>query len=62
MYVVTGNRSSVSEAGVDITSCKEELEHLFADDGEFGHPFRGLESEYQQRKYFKTHFDFVVRI
>ena len=52
----------LSEAGIDAMSCKADLDHLFSDNGEFGHPFSGLETEYQQHKYFKSHFNFVVRI
>ena len=52
----------LSEAGVDTTSFNADLDYPFSDNGEFVHLFCGLESEYQQKKYFKTHFNFVVRI
>ena len=48
----------LSEAGIDAMSCKADLDHLFSDNGEFGHPISGLETEYQQHKYFKSHYYF----
>ena len=38
------------------------LAPLFRDSGEFGRPFQGLETTYQQMKYFKQHFNFIVRL
>lgn len=36
------------------------LAPLFKDDGQFGQPFRGLETTYQQMKYFREHFNLIV--
>ena len=38
------------------------LAPLFRDSGVFGRPFQGLETTYQQMKYFKQHFNFIVRL
>jgi len=50
----------LDEKNVSIGSCKAELDNLFSERGEFGSPFVGLETEYLQKKYFKTHFDLIV--
>lgn len=34
----------------------------FSPEGKYGKPFRGLETEYYQLKYFKEHLSMVVRI
>lgn len=39
---------------------KQNLDHLFSDDGEFCCPFLGLETQHQQLKFYQSHFDFVV--
>ena len=38
------------------------LATLFRDDGQFGHPFGGLETTYHQIKYFRKHFNFIVSL
>lgn len=36
------------------------LDALFSVDGDYGRPFAGLETQHQQDKYYKTHFQFIV--
>lgn len=36
------------------------LDDLFDQDGVFGRPFLGMETQHQQHKYYTTHFEFVV--
>ena len=36
------------------------LNQIFDSDGSYGRPFRGLETEYRQRKYYKDNFHMVV--
>lgn len=50
---------ALSAAGVD-PQIICSLAPLFRDDGQFGHPFGGLETTYQQIKYFRKHFNFIV--
>ena len=38
------------------------LDPVFDVDGQYGRPFKGLESEYRQLKYFKEKFAMVVRV
>lgn len=41
----------------------DEIEGLFsADDGTYSSPFHGLETQHQQEAFYRTHFNFVVRI
>jgi len=49
---------ALSAAGVD-PQIICSLAPLFRDDGQFGHPFGGLETTYQQIKYFRKHFNFI---
>jgi hypothetical protein len=38
-----------------------ELSTLFSEDGSFGRPFHGLETQHQQLSFCRTHFNFIVR-
>ncbi len=49
----------LSNAGV-ASSQIPDLQTVFNPDGPFGRPFRGLESTYQQTKYYREHFGLVV--
>lgn len=49
----------LAKAGIPLSSVSG-LEALFKEDGENGRPFLGLETQYQQLKYYRTHFHFVV--
>ena len=49
--------SKLTEAGVP---SMPELDALFSEDGVNGHPFLGLETQHQQQKYYRDHFNFIV--
>ena len=49
-------QSGVSQAAID------GLQLLFSRDGIFGHPFQGLETQYQQLKFYRQHFNLVVSL
>ena len=49
-------RSKLTEAGV---LSMPELDALFSEDGVNGHPFFGLETQHQQQKYYRDHFNFI---
>ena len=49
------------EEGMLSSSC-DKLNNLFDENGHYGCPFKGLETQYQQMKYFKTHFHYIVRM
>lgn len=51
--------AKLREAGV-VPSSVPGLEALFGVDGENRHLFRGLETQHQQLKIYKTHFHLVV--
>ena len=50
-------RSELTEAGIPSLP---GLDALFSEDGVNGHPFFGLETQHQQLKYYKAHFNFIV--
>ena len=58
-YTHAGNEIAKEEGG-SLSLC-EKIKVLF-DDGEYGRPFKGLETHYQQMKYIKTHFQYIVSI
>lgn len=39
----------------------EQLDPLFTEDSEFTRPFVKVESPHQQLKFYREHFDFIVR-
>lgn len=41
-------------------STLSSIERLFDDSGVFGRPFLGLETQYQQVKYYSNHFGLIV--
>ena len=49
----------LTEAGISPASLPG-LSDIFDPNGEFGRPFLGLETQYQQLKFYKTHYQFVV--
>lgn len=49
----------ISDAGLDIDSVPQ-LKDIFDPNGEFGRPFRGVETSYQLLKHCKESFGFVV--
>lgn len=49
----------LTEAGVNLASVPG-LEVIFDPEGEFGHPFSGLETQHRQMKYYKQHLGLVV--
>ena len=49
----------LGEAGV-VASSVPGLDALFMEEGENGHLFAGLETQHQQLKYIKTHFNLIV--
>ena len=49
--------SRLTEAGVTMLP---GLDALFSEDGANARPFLGLETQHQQLKYYKTHFNFIV--
>lgn len=49
------------EAGISPPSVPG-LKEIFDPNGEFGRPFLGLETQYQQLKFYKTHYQFVVSL
>jgi hypothetical protein len=49
-------QSGVSQTTID------ELQPLFSGDGIFGRPFQGLETHYQQLKFYRQHFNLVVSL
>lgn len=49
-------QSGVSQAVVD------GLQPFFSGDGIFGRPFQGLETQYQQLKFYRQHFNLVVSL
>lgn len=53
-------KQHLENSGVDESSITS-LDPLFDSDGYYGRPFKGLETEYRQLKYFKENFHMVVR-
>jgi len=51
--------SVLNAAGVSSSSIPE-FNELFDRDGPFGRPFSGLETQHQQLRFYKTHFQFIV--
>lgn len=49
----------LSASGISASSIPG-LDDLFDQDGVFGRPFLGMETQHQQHKYYTTHFQFVV--
>ena len=49
-----------NEGGLSLSLC-DKLNNIFDENGQYGCPFKDLETQYQQMKYFKTHFRYVVR-
>ena len=49
-------QSGASQAAVD------GLQLLFSGDGTFGRPFQGLETQYQQLKFYRQHLNLVVSL
>lgn len=52
-------KKRLEEAGIDVANIPG-FDDLF-DQDEVKHPFFGLETQYQQLKFYKTHFNFIVR-
>ncbi len=52
--------NNVLEASGVSASSISGLDDLFDQDGVFGRPFLGMETQHQQHKYYTTHFQFVV--
>ena len=50
------SQTSVSQAAID------GLQPLFSGEGIFGRPFQGLETQYQQLKFYRQHFNLVVSL
>ena len=44
------------------TSMKEDVDVLFSEQHEFSYPFSGLETQHQQLKFYRNHFNFIVRV
>ena len=49
----------LTEAGISPASLPG-LNEIFDPSGEFGRPFLGLETQYQQLKFYQAHYQFVV--
>ena len=47
-------QSGVSQATID------GIQPLFSDCGTYAHPFQGLETQYQQLKFYRQHFNLIV--
>ncbi len=55
----SGVCSALQAAGITPSSVPG-LEDLFENEGPFGRPFLGLETQHQQLSFYKQHFNFVV--
>lgn len=53
--------TALKENGINPTSCPQLLQ-IFDINGEYGRPFRGLETSHLQMKYFKEKLGYVVKI
>lgn len=50
-----------NEEGMSLSLC-DKLNTVFDENGHYGRPFKGLETQYQQMKYLKNNFNYIVRI
>ena len=60
MHTLHSNvHKTLASKGVD-SSIIQEIDSHFIKDGEYPRPFLGLETQYQQEKFYKTHLNFIV--
>lgn len=51
-------KAAITSAGMEVT---QELQSIFDPNGNFGRPFKGLETSYQQLQYCRKNLGLVVR-